>query len=202
MYEAIDKHIKQAGTPCCIIIAGMSCSGKTTLAQKIKEHYKEKYETTIIHQDDWYKNLDDVPKSKDGYLMDSINAFDRKGFRDSCEDLLKNGKAEVPMYNMERNVRMADTVEAERGDINIFEGLHAITLLSTLNDGRLLMIYTDTPPSACLERRIERDALRYCGSTPEKIKKIWKTCILPMSDCYVWSQRQFADIVVKPGQEG
>lgn len=199
MFHSIDSFIEKTGTPCCIIIAGMTCSGKTTLADKIKKHYEGKYTTAILHQDDWYKDLKDVPLSEDGYLLDSINAFDREGYRNACKRLMSEGKTDVPVYDIRSNMRTEETKTTQRGDINIFEGLHAITLTSTTREA--FIIYADTPPSLCRERRMERDTTLYRGATPERFKKIWKKCIMPMSDCYVWPQKPFADLVVKPGEE-
>jgi len=60
-----------------IIIAGVTCSGKTTISHKIVSKIKN---VAILHQDDFYytdykNHLDRLPEL-DYYLFDKINAYD------------------------------------------------------------------------------------------------------------------------------
>lgn len=176
-----------------VVIAGITCSGKTTLANEIKEYFTGKYPVTIISQDDYFKNLCDIPRSREGYLTDSIEAFHTKEFKNDVQKLLQNGVTTMPRYDVDTNTRMNKNKIVRSSKINIYEGLHTITLLKELNN--CIKIFVDTDINTCLNRRIQRDRAKY-KIPQERVRQYFNDCIKPMCEKYIFEQRNSANIVI------
>ena len=198
LFDKIDEILAKGCQP-NIVIAGISCSGKTTLANAIKAHYsskEHKLSTTIFHQDSYYKNLSDITRSPRGYLMDSINAFYGNEFYKDVVHLLQFGMVATPVYDISRNMRSPEPLYKWNADILVYEGLHTITLLKKLPG--FTTVFLDTDSDICLARRTMRD-LSIRGVTKKRIEEYWKDCVMPMSMAYIYPQREEADIVLKNG---
>lgn len=191
--DYIDKKIKY-GSSASIVIAGCSCSGKTTLAKEITESFGGDKVVTTLHEDDFYKDLKDIPRSKEGVLADHINAFCCKEYINSAKELISMGKVRVPIYDLSVNARTIDLVVAMKGMINVFEGLHAITLLR--NEIECLTVFINPGDQECLERRIKRD-IKQWNIEREDVVSYWNRCIKPVTEECIMTQAAYADIVVK-----
>ena len=121
-FDMIKNHLLVYGSV-NVIIAGQTCSGKTTLAKEIRDHFLDEYSVAIISQDDYFKNLEDIPHSPGGYLTDSIDAFHVAEFRDDVYTLLKNSIVTMPNYDVATNTRINKNKIVSAGKINIFEDL-------------------------------------------------------------------------------
>lgn len=191
-FDMIKNHLLVYGSV-NVIIAGQTCSGKTTLAKEIRDYFSDKYSVAIISQDDYFKNLEDIPHSPGGYLTDSIDAFHIKEFRDDVHELLKNSTVAMPNYDIATNTRIDKKKMVSSGDINIFEGLHTITLLYDITN--CINIFIDTDVDICLKRRIARDTSKY-GIPEYVIRPYWNRCIMPMCEKYVFPQLEYADVTI------
>lgn len=191
-YKIIQQHLNVYGSA-NIIIAGQTCSGKTTLANKIKEHFSNKCSTCIVSQDDYFRNLEDIPRAIGGYLTDSIDAFYVTEFRKDVQALLRDSFAIMPQYDIATNTRVSKNKIVRAGKINIFEGLHTIELLSDMENS--IKIYVDTDIDICLDRRIARDTSKY-GIPEYIIRPYWQNCILPMCRKFIFPQKDLADITI------
>lgn len=176
-----------------IVIAGSTCSGKTTLANRIWNYFSNEFAVTVVAQDDYFKNLPDIPRTQQGYLTDSIQAFHTVEFKHDVKMLLQNGIVTMPRYDVPTNTRICKNKIVRRGTINIFEGLHAIELLSDLEN--CITIFIDTDIEICLKRRIERDTSKY-GIPEARIRQYWSECIRPMYDRFIFPQREKANIIM------
>lgn len=192
LWKAINEKL-QMGDTANVIIAGITCSGKTTLANRIREEYQSRYTTAIISQDDYFKNLPDIPRVREGYLTDSIQAFHTDEFRQDVKQLLGTGIAIMPQYDISTNTRVAKNKVTRWGRINVFEGLHTISLLGSMNG--CIKVFVDTNMDTCLSRRIARDTVKF--SIPkERIVQYWNECIQPMCKMYILPQKQKANIII------
>lgn len=177
-----------------IIIAGGTCSGKTTLAKELKSELSDRYSVSVIEQDSYFKNLNECPRIKGGYLMDSINSFYIEEFRADVQKLFQNGEIMIPRYDISSNRRIAKDIPVVCSQINIFEGLHTISLLSDMED--CYKIFLNTSFDTCLASRIKRDMELY--HTPKDvIVKLFDNGILPMYGHSILPQVLLADLVVK-----
>ena len=192
VYEKIEKHLQNHSTV-NIVIAGITCSGKTTLANAIRKYFSDKYAVAIVSQDDYFKNLPDIPRVREGYLTDSIDAFWTAEFKHDVQLLLQNGVVTMPRYNIATNTRISKSKIVRVGKINVFEGLHTIHILSELDD--CINVFVDTEIETCLERRIARDTSKF-GVPEARIRQYWDDCIKPMCERFIFPQKAYADIII------
>ena len=179
---------------CNVVVAGGTCSGKTTLANELQNRLATEFSTSIIRQDCYFKDIQDVPSIPKGYLMDSPNAFHAREFKQDAERLLHEGTALVPHYDVAQNKRMSKNTLIKRAQVNIFEGLHTISLLDGLPN--TLKIFLATPLAICLDRRIGRDTKLY-GVGKERITENFNDCIVPMYHSYIAPQMERAEIKIE-----
>ena len=192
IFEEINKSLSKYGTV-NIIISGSTCSGKTTLANKIQNYFLDKYDVTVVAQDDYFKNLPDIPRAREGYLTDSSGAFHTEEFKSDVQKLLQDCVVMMPKYDISTNTRISKNKIVRAGKINIFEGLHTIQLLGRLDN--CIKIFINTDINICLNRRIARDTSNL-GVPEERIRQYWNDCIKPMYDKYILPQKANADIVI------
>lgn len=192
VFEEISKYLNHHETV-NIIISGVSCSGKSTLATKIQKYFCSRCEVTVVEQDEYFKNLSDIPRSTLGYLTDSIEAFHSDEFKNDVQKLLVENLAIMPKYDIATNTRISKNKIVRKGKINIFEGLHTINLLKDLDNA--IKIFVDTDIDTCIKRRIDRDTTKF--DIPKQIIiRHWNNCIQPMNEKYILPQKQFADIIL------
>lgn len=184
-----------------VVISGMTCSGKTTLANHIKDVFSGKYTVSILSQDDYFKNLEAIPKSNVGYHMDSTEAFYAEDFVHDSIIFFSGGSVIAPIYDIVNNKRVVGRGKVIYGaNVNIVEGLHAIGLLHdkwTMNGGKKHFenVFLEVDPKVCLRRRIERDTQKY--NVPEWIiQQAWNECIIPLSEKYILPQKKYADTII------
>lgn len=175
-----------------IIISGPTCSGKTTLAKELED--KLSYtKVCSISQDSYYKDLKNIPKSRYGYLMDSVNAFETNEFTEDIKTLLRVGYVLIPNYYIPENRRISKDIRKDKGNVNILEGLHSIRLLTGIDNS--LRIYMDTDLETCLIRRIERD--KKYGVSEEVIRRYFAETMIPMYESYIKPQIEESDIIIR-----
>lgn len=181
-----------------IAIAGCTCSGKSTLSKEIRNVLSDRYSVSIIEQDSYFKNIEDIPTLRGRYLMDSPNSFETKEFKSDTETHIKEGKVIIPKYDINTNKRLSKDVLIYQKDINIFEGLHVINLL---NDLEIYKIFLNTSIEKCLERRIERDRLAL-GVSKDQIQEYFESYIIPQYKNYIIPQKEKADLIINNEMEG
>jgi len=193
VFQEIDKFVITHNTA-NVIIAGQSCSGKTTLANNIREYFDGKYSVTIISQDDYFKNLHDIPIVYEGYLMDVPDAFWIDEFKHDMHLLLQYGIVNMPNYDIASNTRLNKNKVVHYGKINVIEGLHTIHIFRLLR--KSISIFLDTDSDTCLKRRITRDTQSF-GIPEKRVREYWNECIQPMSERFIYSQKHFANIILR-----
>lgn len=208
-FENVEKGIdfiveKMANeiNPQYIAITGNTCSGKTCLAQRLKDEFKKRYSlVNIISMDNYYKDIDnyDFPKdSKGNYLMDVPKAFHCNEFKEDISKLIENSYIYIPNYDMKRNKRLSKDIRVDLGDINIFEGLFTIEYLYSLHN--LLTVFVDTDINECLNRRVKRDVSLYNVSEDKVVAK-YNEIIVPSFNCYIAPQKELAQYIIKNNKE-
>lgn len=186
--------IKISEEPKIIIISGMTCSGKTTLANEIKEiifHDK----SVIVPQDAYYKNLVNIPKIKGMTLLDSINAFEINEYLNDINNLINEGYLNIPVYDIENNKRISKDERVDKKEILVLEGLHTLSIFK--NYLNALRIYLDIDIEICLQRRIERD--KKYGISEDAIRKYFYEILIPMYELYIKPQKELANFIVREG---
>lgn len=182
-----------------IVIAGCSCSGKTTLANELFERLNcNAIQVNIIHEDSYFKNLKDLPRSEQGVLADSIDAFHVEEFVEAATSLVYTDIVYIPDYDLSTNKRKSSYTKMEKSDINVnvFEGLHSIKLLN--NKFECMKIFMNISLQTCLQRRIDRDK-RDWNIPKRSVEMYWKTCIEPVSINEILPQKEMANFLFQEG---
>lgn len=156
IFSKIDNLLKQNNLIVCI--SGRSCSGKTTLANDIKNKFFYA-QPLILCQDSWYKNLSDFKRDNKGYFdLECEDAFEIEEFKKDIDYLMATKHCFVPYYSVEKNQRLAKGTDVIFSSLIILEGLHTIDIFKNLDkDYSVLYVFVDTPLSICIKRRVDRD---------------------------------------------
>ena len=183
-----------------IFIAGPTCSGKTTLSRFLEHFFWEKNTSvTVIREDDYFKNIEDIPRGPRGYLTDCKEAFHIAELQEDFKSYVENKKAALPMYDVATNKRLPSKQYVLKNDITIVEGLHTISLFHGLKES--LFIYVDTPIDVCLKRRIERDKLKF-RIPEERVIQHFNDCIMPSYEKEILPQRKMHDVILYNSVKG
>jgi uridine kinase len=199
--QAIDyssKWIKnQNGENALIVIAGPSCSGKSTLADKLR--IKEMFSAVIIQADDYFRDVDDpaIPRSDNKPLFDHPGAYCQEEMLKDIVDLVIYSKSiSTPKYDIATNKRMKGKIIVTPHKVVIFEGLFAISEIMNIRDRfkALLFVYVDADYDIRLKRRTDRDE-EFIHDT-ELIEKLFKEVAEKSYEEYGNSQINSADLIV------
>ncbi|MCX8094761.1 MAG: uridine kinase [Caldisericia bacterium] len=177
-------------------IAGGTGSGKTTVAQNIKEKIGE--DILILDMDSYYKDNSNIPfeeRLKINY--DHPDAFDIPLLKSHIEMLLKGEVVKKPIYSFVEYTRLKDYEEVKPKRIIILEGIFAL-FFEELRRVMDIKIYVDTDADIRLIRRLLRD-IKERGRTIDSVIKQYTEVVRPMHIQFVEPTKRFADIIIPEG---
>lgn len=185
--------------PYLIAVGGQSGSGKTSLAQLLKEKIDSE-NGVLIAMDNFYKPL--TPEQKEEAMHNNFN-FDTPASIDL--DLLyeflydlkikRVEKCSMPKYSfVEHNRIPGEQIIIESPHIIILEGLYALydERILELTD---LKIFVDADLDICLARRITRDIL-HRGRDLEGCLKQWIKYVKPAAEIFIKPTMKNADVII------
>lgn len=183
--------------PVVIGITGGSGSGKTSIANKLMEHFKGK-SITLIHQDAYYNDQSNMTmdeRIKTNY--DHPSAFDNNLMVRQLQQLLKYQAIEMPVYDYKMHTRASETVLINPAEVILVEGLMVLENehLRNLMD---VKIFVDTDADIRIIRRIIRD-MNERGRTLESVTDQYINAVRPMHNQFIEPTKEFADIIVPEG---
>lgn len=177
-------------------VAGGSASGKTTVANRLKEEFAES--VALLNHDFYYKAHDDMPYEERCKLnYDHPNAFDTERL---IQDIikLKNGQPiERPVYDYSIHNRAKETVQVEPARVIIVEGflIYENVVLRDLMD---IKIFVDTDADERIIRRILRD-VKERGRSLESVIEQYTNTVKPMHEQFVEPTKKYADVIIPRG---
>ena len=176
-------------------IGGGSASGKSTLAQILKEAFSD--EVSILKLDYYYYDKEhfEVPEEKINF--DHPNSFEISLLIEQLEKLRQGKPVERPVYSYKTNERLDRTKNVEPSRIIIVEGILAL-YYQKLCEQYDLKIYIDTDSDIRLMRRITRD-IKERDRTLESVKKQYVSTVKPMHEQFVEPSKSKADIIIPHG---
>ena len=184
--------------PIIIGIAGGSASGKTSIAQKIKETFSETKSVLIIRQDDYYKNQSDMPmeeRVKTNY--DHPFAFDNDLMVEQVKQLMNGESILKPTYNFVEHTRSDVTVKCDPADVIILEGLFVLED-EKIRDLLNIKIFVETAADIRFIRRLLRD-VEERGRTLDSVVTQYVETVRVMHDAFIEPSKRYADIIIPEG---
>ena len=181
--------------PILIGIAGGTASGKTSIANILKEEFKDTNSVQILKEDDYYKDQSDMPmeeRFKTNY--DHPFAFDFDLMEKHLKDLLDCIAIEKPTYDYTVHNRSNVTEIIEPTDVIILEGLFALynPEIRVLED---IKIFADSDADIRFIRRLKRD-IRDRNRTIESVIEQYLTTVKPMHEQFIEPTKKYADIII------
>lgn len=176
-------------------IAGGTASGKTTLAQILKDSFKD--EVTMLRHDFYYydKSHFDVDESEINF--DHPDSFETELLIEHLKKLIKGKPIDRPVYSYKTNERLKKVKRVNPSPIIIVEGI-LIFHYRKLRELFDLKIYIDTDADIRLLRRINRD-IKNRGRTFESVKNQYLSTVKPMHEKFVEPTKYKADIIIPNG---
>ncbi len=179
-------------------IAGGSASGKTSIARKIFENFKDSHTIKIIKQDDYYKDqthLTMEERVKTNY--DHPFAFDTDLLVEHLKLLKQRESIKKPTYNFEMHNRNIELEEINPRDVFILEGLFVLAE-EKIRDMCDILIYVDTDCDIRFIRRLKRD-IEERGRSLTSVCNQYLDTVRPMHEQFIEPSKKFAHIIIPEG---
>lgn len=195
------KYVPPWSSPYIIGIAGLSGSGKTTVAQQIIKAINTPW-TVLLSMDNFYKPLNkEMSESafKNEYDFDHPDALDWDSVFNCLKNLKEGNRTEIPVYSFSKHDRTDKILNIYGANVVILEGIY------TLWDQKLLdfmdcKIFVDTDIDICYSRRLLRDIVQRGRDLPGVIKQ-WDSFVKPNAISYVLPTMNNADIIIPRGSD-
>ncbi len=183
--------------PVIIGIAGGSGSGKTTVAQRVREACPGKT-IRIIHHDSYYNNNAHLPLAERAQInYDHPNAFETSLLIRHIRELQKGHAVELPQYDYGTHSRLAATKTIQPPDILFVEGILVLES-SELRELMDIRLYVDVDADERVLRRIRRDTAER-GRSVESVITQYLTVVRPMHLQFVAPSKRHAHIIIPEG---
>ncbi|MGE5628518.1 MAG: uridine kinase [Solirubrobacterales bacterium] len=177
-------------------VSGGSASGKTTVANRIKEQYKESVE--LLCHDYYYLPHDELSLEERAKLnYDHPNAFDTERLIMDIKKLKQLISIERPVYSYKEHTRTCETVKVNPAKVIILEGF-MIFENPELRELMDIKIFVDTDADERLIRRIKRD-VNQRGRSLESVITQYINTVKPMHEEFVEPYKKYADIIIPRG---
>lgn len=180
--------------PFMVGIAGGSCSGKSTLAEKLAEVLLPA-PSFILNCDRYYRSLELLPVSeRPRRNFDSPEMIDTALLEKNLRRIRSGLPAELPVYDFQIHARRPSPEILRPPEVVLVEGLLLFVLpgIPELFD---LKVYVEARDEIRLARRMERDK-KERGRTEREIREIYFQNVLPAHRNLVEPSRKLADMVV------
>ena len=136
-------------------IAGGTCSGKSTLIQKIKDEFGDAI--TMLSHDFYYKAHNDIPFEERKRLnYDHPDSFDTDLMIEHIRKLMEGESIERPVYDFTIHNRIDETVTVMPSKVIVVEGI-LIFENRELRDMCDIKVFIDTDADVRIIRRTVRD---------------------------------------------
>lgn len=183
--------------PLIVGIAGASSSGKSLLAENIKQSFPPEF-IQVISEDNYYRDQAHLAmneREKTNY--DHPDALEHELLYQHIQQLSAGNMIEMPKYDFTQHTRSDSTSSVHATPIVVVEGIMLYTH-SGLRDAFELKFYVDTPLDICLVRRLQRDTVERARSV-ESVLLQYKETVRPGYINFIEPTKQHADIIVPRG---
>jgi len=183
--------------PFVIGVAGGTCSGKTTVAERLVDMVGSSH-LALIRQDSYYVDRTHQPfdeRARANY--DHPDAFDWALMNEHLSRLLAGDTVPVPLYDYADHNRSREVQMVAPARIVVFEGILAL-YDPGLRDLFDLKVFVDTDADVRLIRRLQRD-VRDRGRTPDSIMAQYMATVRPSHMQFIEPSKRHADVIFPEG---
>ncbi len=184
--------------PILIGIAGGSASGKSSIAQRLKEEFSLTNSVVIIRQDDYYKDqthLSMEERVKTNY--DHPFAFDNDLLIQHLHELMEGNSIEKPIYDYTVHNRSEVTETVKPCDVIVLEGLFVLES-EKLRELLDMKIFVDTDADIRFIRRMVRD-VKERGRSLDSVVSQYTTTVRVMHDLFIEPSKRYANLIIPEG---
>lgn len=197
-----------------VLLAGPSCSGKTTTSRLLSDRLDMMGRSAYaVSLDDFYRNREDAVIGEDGKPdYECLEALDLDLLSSTLNALITDRSAKLPVFDFKAGKRNDNAWEIKlaKNDVVVVEGLHALNpaIRGALPNGKVLSLYVnvssriyDKNMNIILNkrnirfiRRVIRDYL-HRGSSVENTYDMWKS-VTEGEIKYLFPYRDNADLKI------
>jgi uridine kinase len=183
--------------PFFIGVAGGTCSGKTTVSERLAELTGDAH-LALIKLDSYYVERTHQPfEERAAANYDHPDAFDWELLNDHIAALASGAPVPVPIYDYTIHDRSGDVRIVHPAQIVVIEGI-LVLYEPTLRERFDLKVYIDTDADLRLIRRLHRDVVER-GRTTESIITQYLTTVRPSHDQFIEPSKRHADVIFPQG---
>jgi len=174
-----------------ILIGGKSGSGKSTVCNKLVEHYgKDKCE--ILSLDSYYHDFSSMDmEARNKINFDDIASIETELFRRQMVALKKGETIHIPQYDFATHTRTNETRKVEPKEYVFIDTIFDDEIADLCH----VRVCVDTDSALALLRRLERD-VKERGRTYESVIEQYKATVLPAQLLRGESAKELADVVI------
>ncbi len=184
--------------PIIIGIAGGSASGKTTLAEKIKETFADEKSVVILRQDSYYKDQSEMSfEQRLETNYDHPFAFDNDLLIEQIHQLMNGQCIERPIYDFVHYTRSTASETVYPSDVIVLEGLFVLEdekIRELLN----IKAFVETAADVRFIRRLLRD-VKERGRSLDSVVTQYMNTVRVMHDSFIEPSKRYADIIIPEG---
>ncbi|HQY86696.1 MAG TPA: uridine kinase [Ilumatobacteraceae bacterium] len=186
-----------AARPFMIGVAGGTCSGKTTVSERLAELAGDE-KLALIKLDSYYVSHDHKPfEERETANYDHPDAFDWLLLNDHLAALSHGSTVPVPIYDYTMHRRSGEVRMVAPARIVVVEGI-LVLYEPTLRDRFDLKVYIDTDADLRFIRRLQRDVAER-GRTPESIIVQYLDSVRPSHEQFIEPSKRHADVIFPQG---
>ena len=182
--------------PFLIGVAGGTCSGKTTVSEKLAELTGDEH-LALIKLDSYYVDSDEPLEVRATLNYDHPDAFDWQLLNDHLAALAAGASVPVPIYDYVDHRRSGQSRMVHSARIVVVEGI-LVLYEPQLRERFDLRLYIDTDADLRLIRRMQRDVVER-GRTPDSIIEQYLTTVRPAHEQFIEPSKRHADVIFPQG---
>jgi uridine kinase len=178
-------------------VAGGTCSGKTTVSERLADLAGVE-RLALIKLDSYYVPLSHLPlEERARFNYDHPNAFDWQLLNGHLDMLAKGEPIPVPIYDFTIYDRTTDVRMLPPARIIVVEGI-LVLYEPALRDRFDLKLYIDTDADLRFIRRLQRDVAER-GRTPDSIIAQYLESVRPSHEQFIEPSKRYADVIFPRG---
>lgn len=183
--------------PLIIGVAGGTASGKTTIANAIRDAISPS-PMVVIQHDAYYRDAGHLPPAERAKInFDHPDALDTDLMVQHLRELIAGRPVEMPVYDFSTHTRLTKGVVRKPAKVILIEGL-LIFCERALRDLMDVKIFVDTDSDLRFIRRLKRD-LEERGRSLDSVIDQYLGTVRPMHIAFVEPSRKYADIIIPEG---